>query len=137
MAYFLLINAIQDLRGYDNTHRSMMIHVSRFTNVQNQIRDLVTTWLDQVRSALENYAGLPATDSVKISEIAYLRAVWEKHGLASKAEKNGKEISWHRFLSKYLYKAVGPVEVRSVNQESGATALDYFNHHDDGLRVIA
>jgi hypothetical protein len=136
MAYFLLVNGIRDIRGDINTHRSMMIHVSRFTDVQNQIRDLATAWVIQMRSDLQNYAGLSESESDRISGIAYLKVVWEKHELAKRAGKTDSPMPWHMFLSKYLFKAVAPTDVRAVNQQSGATSLDYFNHKEDGLRVI-
>jgi len=137
MAYFLLINGIRDIRGDVHTHRSMLIHVSRFTDVQNQIRDLAAAWVIQVRSDLQNYASLSEAESDSISSIAYLKAVWEKHELAKKAGKSGIPMSWHDFVSGYLFKAVSPIDVRAVNQQSGATSLDYFKHKEDGLRVIA
>ncbi|WP_413741664.1 Z1 domain-containing protein [Sodalis sp. RH15] len=137
MAYFLLVNGIRDIRGDDHKHRSMMIHVSRFTDVQNQIRDLATEWVIQMRSDLQNYAGLSEPESDQIPSIAYLKAVWEKHELAKKAGKPESPMPWYQFLSHYLFKAVAPIDVRAVNQQSGATSLDYFNHKHDGLRVIA
>jgi hypothetical protein len=137
MAYFLLVNGIRDIRGDCNTHRSMMIHVSRFTDVQNQIRDLVNVWLLQMRSDLQNYSKLPENESDKIDGISYLKAVWKKHNLGNNAGKQGIPMSWQRFLSGYLFKAVSPIDVRAVNQTSGSTSLDYFNHREDGLRVIA
>ena len=137
MAYFLLINGIRDVRDDVNVHRSMMIHVSRFTDVQNQIRDLATAWVLQMRSDLHNYAGLSEAESDRIRGIAYLKAVCEKYELAEKASTPDKPMTWHTFLSKYLFKAVSPIDVRAVNQQSGSTSLDYFNHKDDGLRVIA
>jgi hypothetical protein len=137
MAYFLLVNGIRDIRGDIHTHRSMMIHVSRFTDVQNQIRDLATAWVIQMRSDLQNYAGLSEAESDRIPGIAYLKAIWEMNDLAKKAGKPDSPMSWHKFLSTYLFKAVSPTNVRAVNQQSGATSLDYFNHKEDGLRVIA
>ncbi|WP_392561778.1 Z1 domain-containing protein [Orbus sturtevantii] len=137
IAYFLLVNGIRDIRGDVHEHRSMMIHVSRFTDVQNQIRDLATEWVIQIRSDLQNYAGLSEPESNLISNIAYLKAVWEKHELAQKAGRSDRPMQWHQFLSQYLFKAVAPIDVRAVNQQSGATSLNYFNHKDDGLRVIA
>ena len=137
MAYFLLINGIRDVRGDHKTHRSMMIHVSRFTDVQNQIRDLATALILQVRSDLQNYSRLPETESSKISSIAYLKAVWDKHRLSEKAGTPDNPMPWHKFLSEYLFKAIAPIDVRAVNKDSGATSLDYFNHREDGLRVIA
>ena len=132
MAYFLLVNGIRDMRRHKE-HRSMMIHVSRFTEVQNQIRDAVNEWVIQTRSDLENYSKLPENISEKIPRIALLKSVWHKHSLGKKA----CDIKWHLFLSKYLFKAVAPINVRAVNQESGATSLDYSNHKSGGLRVIA
>ena len=76
-------------------------------------------------------------ESDRISGIAYRKAVWEKHELAKKAGASDTPMPWHQFLSRYLFKAVSPIDVRAVNQQSGATSLDYFNHRDDGLRVIA
>lgn len=46
-------------------------------------------------------------------------------------------MPWHRFLSEYLFAAVAPIAVRSVNQKSSSTGLDYYNHKEKGLRVIA
>ena len=137
IAYFLLINGIRDVRGAVRAHRSMMIHVSRFTNVQNQIRDLVNEWLLQIRSDLENYSRLSENESNAIPNIAYLKAVYEKHKLGKKTGMPEKPMPWHTFLSRYLFKAVAPIDVRAVNQQSGATSLDYFSHRDSGLRVIA
>lgn len=137
MAYFLLINGIRDIRGHYKEHRSMMIHVSRFTDVQNQIHDLVNAWVIRMRSDLQNYAALSEIESSAIPGIAYLKAVWKKHHLDEKAGDSGNPMPWHKFLSEYLFKSVGPIDVRAVNQRSGATSLDYFNHKDNGLRVIA
>lgn len=132
MAYFLLANAVRDLRGDTNTHRSMMVHVSRFTDIQNQIMELINEWLVQIRSDLKNYSRLPSVNAEKIRNINYLKSVWEKHQLSVVSE-----ISWEVILAKYLYEAVAPIDVRAVNQKTGATSLDYFNHKEDGLRVIA
>jgi len=135
IAYFMIINGIRDLRVDIKAHRSMMIHVSRFTGVQDQIRDLVNEWVLQIRSDLQNYSRLSETESSKISGISYLNFVWDKHVLSEKAGSRSKPMTWHMFLSKYLFNAVAPIDVRSVNQ--GTTSLGYFNHREHGLRVIA
>lgn len=57
IAYFLLFNAIRDLRGDYTEHRSMMIHVSRFTDVQNRIAEAVNEWFVQVKAISEYYSG--------------------------------------------------------------------------------
>lgn len=137
IAYFLLINGIRDVRGDKKEHRSMMIHVSRFTDVQNQISGLVHDWVENVRSDLQNYACLPECKSDEIDNITFLKEVWSKHRLSEKAGTEDGPMPWHRFLSEYLFAAVAPIAVRSVNQKSSSTGLDYHNHKEEGLRVIA
>jgi hypothetical protein len=137
MAYFLLANGIRDVRGDTREHRSMMIHVSRFTNVQDQINVLVYRWLEDMRSDLLNYACLTEKESDAIMNVAYLKSVWLKHRLAEKAGTEAAPMPWHTFLSEYLFQAAAPVVVRSVNQRNSAKGLDYYSHKDNGLRVIA
>lgn len=132
MAYFLLTNAIRDFRGDNTEHRSMMIHVSRYTDVQNRIAEAVNEWLVQVKSDVQNYAALPSGQRDKISNLCYLHEVWKKHKLESISH-----TGWEEICVGYLNRAVAPIAVRAVNQKTGATSLDYFNHRDDGLRVIA
>lgn len=137
IAYFLLANGIRDVRGDRKEHRSMMIHVSRFTDVQNQISGLVHKWVEDIRSDLQNYSCLAESKSDEIDNIAFLKAVWIKHNLSEKAGLENKPMPWHRFLSEYLFASVAPIVVRSVNQKSSSTGLDYYSHKAEGLRVIA
>ena len=130
--YFLLFKAIRDYRGDLTEHRSMMVHISLYTNVQNQIQELLNVWLDQVKSDVRNYAKLPLTQSDKIRNIKKLHLVWDKYNLSGIVG-----IEWEELLKVYLHKAIAPIEVRAVNMKTGAASLDYFNHKNDGLRVIA
>lgn len=130
--YFLLINAIRDIRGDLSEHRSMMVHISLFTNVQQQIADEIQVWLDQVKSDLRNYSQLSSGKAEEIRSIRMLHEVWEEFDLTTVCG-----VEWNEVLHAYLYKAAAPVEVRAVNMKTGAASLDYFNHKKDGLRVIA
>lgn len=130
--YFLLTNAIRDVRGDNKEHRTMMIHVSRFILVQNQIKEILNVWLDQVKSDLRNYSALPIEKAEEINSIKQLHRIWDKYKL-----ENVAGINWGDVLKNYLYRAIAPVDVRAVNGDTGATSLDYDNHKDDGLRVIA
>lgn len=130
--YFLLTNAIRDVRGDNTEHRSMMIHVSRFILVQNQIAEILNVWLDQVKSDLRNYSALPVKKAEEISSIKALHKIWNKYEL-----ENTVEVDWEDLLKNYIYRAVAPIDVRAVNGNTGSASLDYDNHKDDGLRVIA
>lgn len=130
--YFLLLNAIRDYRGDLTEHRSMMVHISRFTNVQNQIKEIMNVWLDQVKLDVRYYAKFSLDKSEKIRNIKALHDVWDKYNLEKKVG-----IKWEELLKNHLHKAISPIEVRAVNMKTGAASLDYFNHKKDGLRVIA
>lgn len=132
IGYFMIVNAIRDLRGDITEHRSMLINVSRFTDIQTKISELVNEWLIKVRSELRNYASLNEKESSQIYAIRFLKAIWEKYNLADIAE-----CSWLEMQQKYLYRAVTPIDVRAVNQRTGAASLDYYTHKDNGFRVIA
>lgn len=132
IAYFLLINAIRDKRGDETTHRSMMIHVSRFTDVQNRLRAAVSEWLDIVKTDVLSYSKVEIEKAMQFDSIRLLSDVWNKHGLSRLSG-----MSWETCLHDYLHKAIAPIDVRAVNQRTGATSLDYFSHKEDGLRVIA
>jgi hypothetical protein len=132
MGYFLLVNAIRDWRGDATEHRSMMIHVSRFTDVQLGIVEQANEWLVQIKSDLQSYTQLPMEEALKISNIRFLYDIWLKYDLCGISM-----MTWEELQHGYLYRAVAPIDVRAVNQSTGTTSLDYFRHEDDGLRVIA
>lgn len=129
--YFLLANAVRDLRGEPKSHRTMLIHVSRFKSVHAQLYDLVNTRLNEIVNALRAYACLPAAEAERESPyIKHLRGVFDKYGL----EKLGG-VSWAVMLRDYLRKAAEPVQVGLRN--SDAKNSFSYEQNPDGLRVIA
>ncbi len=141
--YFLLMNAVRDCRVATQkeykpdkeTHRSMMIHVSRFTAVQSRIYDLVNDWLDKVKSEIENYAALPKTAvAVKDSDVLN-----KMQSIYIEMLADNVKIDWEKLRRKYLHKAVAGIEIRlqnSAKRKDNSKALDY-NGYNEGLRVIA
>ena len=130
--YFVLATAVSDSRFDTAEHRSMMINVSRYTDVQNKTADLVLEYIQQLQSDVENYHNLPAEQAVKIANMRQLQYVWEKYKLEAAAG-----MDWGTMLKNYLFKAIRRIEVRSVNQKNGAKSLDYYNYKSVGMRVIA
>lgn len=130
--YFLLVNAIRHARGDDKEHSSMMVHVSRFINVQNQIADILNEWISQVKSDVHNYARVSAAKRERIYNIHKLHEIWDEFGL-----EQVSELEWEDVLENYLYEAIAPVDVKAVNGKSSATSLDYDLHKEDGLKIIA
>lgn len=129
--YFLLVNAIRDLRGDTKTHRTMLINVSGWTNVHGQIYSLVETRLNEIVNALRSYAALSADEAEKNSEyIAALRKVFDKFNLEKICG-----ASWEKILNGYLYKAAVTIKpgLRNVTKEHTFR----YEENPDGLRVIA
>jgi Z1 domain len=128
---FLLCNAVRDLTEKRTSHRSMLINVSRFTAVQNHIRDLVDIHVRETQSAARNYASLPVERAMRESAVLLrLRHVWDKvYG------KHLSDADWTDVL-KLLHESIAPVIVRSINQ-STQDRLDYSANGETGLRVIA
>lgn len=132
MYYFLLTNVVRDLRGDDTEHRSMMINVSRFTDVQNRVAELVELWLKKVKSDVEDYARLDTEKALQIKNIQMLYAIWEKYNFSQIAE-----CDWTTAQQEFLFDAINQIEVRAVNQKTGAASLNYYAYKNVGLRVIA
>lgn len=55
IASFFIANAVRDLRGHEKTHRTMMVNISRFISVQNQIADSVDAFVRNAQREIQNY----------------------------------------------------------------------------------
>jgi len=126
---FLLSTTIRDLREEGPTHRSMLVNVSAFTNVQEQVRTLLQSWLSQAQQDIRNYSQLPPPEALKNQTLAALHATWN-------VEFSSLGMSWHSVQAALLAGAL-PVTTQAVNQRTGAASLDYAKHGANGLRVIA
>lgn len=130
--YFLLFNVVRDMRGDTTAHRSMMVHVSRFNAVQNQIEKIIREWLEQAKSSIRNYSALPHDMRMKIKVFKQLEEVWNKYNFAKKCD-----LPFETVCKDYLYPAVKDILVTAVNQRTGAKSLNYREKSDRGFRVIA
>lgn len=132
--YFLLVNTIRDLKGDTKSHRSMLINVSQYVNVQNQVYDMVTDYLKKVVLRIQAYSKLSEKEALQSLEIASLHHLWETSSL-----EKITGLPWIE-VQHGLYEATSPIVTRLVNQkakEKGVERLDYEPYKEVGLRVIA
>ena len=132
--YFLIVNTLQDLTGNKKSHRSMLINVSQFVNVQDQVFDLVNEYLSKYLLKIQSYSKLPYTQAMEHKEIKELFNVWNEFNLEEITNQK-----WENVLDR-LYESTAPIVVRLVNQKSkekGIERLDYEPYKETGLRVIA
>ncbi|AMO23245.1 Z1 domain-containing protein [Ramlibacter solisilvae] len=126
---FVIANAIMDLRGNCPRHRSMLINVSHFTAVQEQVRDIVDEFMRKLQEDVRNYSALPEDEALQNLTIADLLSTY-------RSEFAVCEFSWTE-VQAALSRAALPISVRSVNQRSGAASVSYVGYEQDGLRLIA
>lgn len=138
---FIITCAIRNLRGQENVHNSMLIHVSRFIAWQKHIKELVENVFNFYRRGIE------FNTPIIIEE---LRAVFENDTADFKCYKtvtqqilnsglsdidsNIQIHSWDN-VKAHLHLAASRIIVREINGGSG-DALNYFDHKN-GLSVIA
>lgn len=124
---FLLANVIRDLRGDNKTHRSMLINISRFNEVQQEIFEHVNEYLKAIQSSVKLYSSLDEHRALKDKYIKSLKEVFNK-------QYKDKEFKWND-VYKNLSKSISPITVLVANQKT-KKVLNYEDY-DDGLRVIA
>ncbi len=130
---FILTCAARRARNQVNAHNSMLIHVTRFQQVQNrvkeQVEDLVRLLHDSIRDIYGSSSG---------TVIARLRQLWEQDYVPTMSQfpADGlRPASWEQ-VREELRPALAKIVVRAVNGSS-ADALEYYENRRTGLSVIA
>ena len=105
----------------------MLINVSRFTAIQEQVADLVNEFLKNIQSSCRLYGKLPEDKALNDEYMRRLKSVYEQ--LYSNVG-----INWPT-IQDNLYESSAGITVMTINQRSGKN-LD-FSSYKDGLRMIA
>lgn len=126
---FLVTNAIRDLRGEGATHRSMLVNVSQFTRVQDQVEALLHAELERIQTDVRNFSGLLPATALNNASIKLLHDAWAR-------EFRDCGFDWTEVQGALNFAAL-QVTTIAVNQRTGSRALDYKAHKGTGLRVIA
>ena len=149
---FILTCAIRKLRGQDKVHNSMLIHVSRYTRWQKQIKEMVENTFNFYRRGIEMNVSNILDEIKKTFEEDHQYDIEHKGDVITETYKSYKTVSqiildtmpsvdsqvcvhtWEDVVP-HLHSATVKIEVREINGGS-ADALNYFDHKD-GLSVIA
>ncbi len=99
---------------------------------KDQIARIITEFLNGIRTDIRNYSRLPLREVRRIESLRFLESIWERYNLSVETG-----LRWQAILSEYLSSASEPIEVRPINQRTGAASLDYSAYAETGLRVIA
>ncbi len=130
---FLLSTAARRVRLKPPFHSSMLIHVTRLTDVQDKVKEQVDRRLVEIRRGLE-------FDSA--TELSRMRALWEKDFVettksvkAQLADETITDLPWEA-VAACLLPVAKDVKVRQIDGSAG-DILDYETHKQTGLTVIA
>ena len=127
IAAFMLANTIEDLNGLSKNHRSMLINISRFTDVQDQIAGLVNDYLKDMQAACRNYSALPVEKALASN---YIRKLYETFNTVYKDCK----YEWFT-VQKQLHGSCAGIVVQTFNARAGQNVN--YDDYKDGLRIIA
>ena len=138
MKAFILTCAIRAARGEEGHHNSMLIHVTRFVNVQNQVAELVMFELRDLQNRIR-YGDGDSPNSI----IDELLSMWLEDFVPSSQGVRDlypdlvlgcHEVSWKSVRSR-LVESSQKIQVKVING-AAKDALDYWDH-PEGLSAIA
>lgn len=126
---FIIARSIRLSRGHTQRHNSMLVNVSRFVDVQRQVRNEIHVFLSDVRSSIRVNGAKPKSEALADREISALYDVYMGEYRAF-----DNSLNWHDIQAN-LFESAGPIQVIEVNGRS-PSRLDYTGHQS-GLNVIA
>jgi len=129
---FVLGCAARRVRGDVNAHKTMLVHVTRFTDVQALVYAQVVRELGDLKSRLRHGDG--RSRSQLRSE---LHAIWDDDFARTTRKINSsdcEELVWSA-VEEQLWDAISAIEVKQING-SAKDVADYEENKARGLNVI-
>lgn len=123
----IISKTIRIIRGQNKKHHSMLVHVSRFKNVQEDVYNLLLSYKKDLLNNIRSYYKLSTAEALNNEYINNLFSVWEK-------EFKDIYSNWED-IQEMLLEACGPLQVMLINGDSDDN-LDYAIYKN-GLNVVA
>ncbi|SHG42110.1 Z1 domain-containing protein [Pedobacter caeni] len=125
---FIISSAIRRLRGHGNKHNTMLIHCTRFNDIQNAISKYVEEEFNRLREGLIN-------DDAAI--LATFYELWKRDFVRVSTIMGGSVAKWSE-VKESLKPAILKMERKPhlINGSAG-DILDYKNRETVGLSTIA
>lgn len=140
---FLIANCIRTYRGDKTKHRSMMINVSAFNPVQEQILYLVENYVSTLLNAISQYDKYNTERFIKHNELRRIYEIYTQDSLYSSPTKtsNSKtindELPFDK-LKELLFDEISKFRVVVINSKrKGDQRFKYKEFKETGARVIA
>jgi hypothetical protein len=138
LAYVLACGA-RFLRDQGKKHSSMLVHVTRFTDVQHQVYEQVNNAYAQIKQELKHAAADQSStvwsDIKRLWESDFLKTTNQVNACLTENDTLCATHDWQE-LAEVLPKVVQTIKVREING-TAKDVLDYEIHKNSGLNVIA
>lgn len=136
LACFVLVCAARRARNQNEVHNSMLVHVTRFIDVQHQVAQLVQQQIDSIRRRLAIGEG-----ERRQTLLLELKKIWQEEFEPTSAtiraispDENLIQTTWEQVAAE-LPEAAARIEVKEINGHA-TDALDYVAHRQ-GFNVVA
>lgn len=125
---FILTKAIRCIRNQKNKHCSMMINVSRFVDIQRQIKENVSHYLSEIKAAIRYNYRKPVSDALQNGIMSELKEIFDQEF---------KSETWEDVQMK-LFESSDEIKTYMVNSKSDES-LDYekYDITGDALTAVA
>lgn len=122
---YIIFRAIRLADENGVSHSSMLINVSRFNYVQEQVKEYVDNYLKLISEAVRSWA---LADWKKSAVMNELYRVWQVE------YENIANVDWS-FIRTHLLNAINSIQTKLVNMKG--VAIDYEKAPPEGLHLIA
>jgi hypothetical protein len=140
---FILTCAIRRLRGQENKHNSMLIHVALLVKWIDRVAYLVNEKTKEYTNAIRSEDAQILQELKELFETDFVPTTDNVLGNLDYKDIRIKQHSWEQVKIE-LKRAVSKIDVRSVHGIRSTTNLLYhkieeidYNRHENGLSVIA
>lgn len=143
---FLIGCAVRTARGAGKKHRSMMINISVLNDIQDEICDCVSRFVQDLQSDVAQTIGMEE-EFLRCENMKWLRDIYmgvgkyagDRDFFRDVRESRDKRlrVSWEE-LKKHLLSEVEAIRVAVINnKKKGEDRFSYEPYKDAGARVIA
>lgn len=148
---FLINNVIRTIRGDKSKHRSMMINITRFNDVQTRIWEQVNSYVEKLKCEIEqlsceDVSHFIANEDMKSIYSQYTTSSFYASIIHGNDEDGIPGITWDE-IQRGLYDEIKQFQTIIINSRNGTMNLiegsgrnkrfDYEEFEDVGARVIA
>jgi hypothetical protein len=140
---FILTCAIRRVRGHENKHNSMLVHVALLVRWIDRVAYLVNEKTKEYKNAIQSEDEALINELKNIYETDFLPTTQNVLENLDYTDIRIKEHTWEQVKNE-LKSAVLKIDVRSVHGTRSTTNLEYhnieeidYNRYENGLSVIA